>query len=66
MSIHPPHLVPLELFQTRTWSMAGGNLVDSTDSRWGELVSSLMPPGVRCCSAVDVHDRVENQSRSYV
>jgi hypothetical protein len=59
----PPHLAPLDVFKSGRWSMDGGNLADSSDSRWGELVSSFLPSDGRCWSTVSTHDRVE-QPRS--
>lgn len=53
-----PNLVPLDVFEAGSWSMFGGNLAASSDSRMSELVSSFLPEGVRI-AAVQVHDRVE-------
>jgi hypothetical protein len=59
----PPHLVPLDVHESGRWSMDGGNLVDSSDSRWTEVVSSFLP-GRLHVSAVSIHDRVETAEQS--
>lgn len=60
----PPHLVPLELYESGQWTMFGGNLADFSDGRWGELVSSFQPEAraakLYLSSTVGIHDRVEN------
>lgn len=59
----PPHLVPLDIFESGRWRMPGGNLADSSDSRWRDLVSSFLPTegGPLYVSAVDIHDLVDGQ-----
>jgi hypothetical protein len=59
----PPHLVPLDIFDSGRWRMPGGNLADSLESRWRDLVSSFLPTegGPLYVSAVDIHDRVDGQ-----
>lgn len=68
----PPKLVPLSALgkldgKTMVGPMAGGNLADSSDGRWGELVRSMMKDDsvgnevLLMVSAVDIHDRVETQ-----
>jgi hypothetical protein len=67
----PPNLVPLETLEKSQergiiGPMSGGNIADSSDSRWRELVSGIMKadgavaPGVLLMvSTVDIFDRVE-------
>lgn len=70
----PPKLVPLADLarldgKSMVGPMAGGNLVDSSDSRWGALVRSFFKDDgigddvLLMVSAVDIHDRVETQDQ---
>jgi len=60
----PPHLVPLEIYESGKWAMFGGNLADYSDGRWCDLVASFQPKakelGLYLSSSVDIHDRIEN------
>lgn len=58
-----PHLVPLDVYLSGRWSMDGGNLADSSDSRWTAVVSSFLPAGLHV-SAISIHDRVETAEQS--
>lgn len=69
-----PKLVPLSALdkldgKTMVGPMAGGNLADTSDSRWRELVASFFKDdgiGDSVClmvSTVDIHDRVETQEQ---
>jgi hypothetical protein len=62
----PPVLVPLDIFESgRGAGACRGNMVDTSDSRWWELVSSFLPSSARLyVSAVDVHDRVETSEQA--
>ncbi|AJA43750.1 hypothetical protein MILLY_78 [Mycobacterium phage Milly] len=53
-----PHLVPLDAKQAGEWTMHGGNLAGSSDSRFGELIEKVFD-GPRCVSSLPVHDRIE-------
>lgn len=54
----PPNLVPLDVFESGAWSMYGGNIASSSDSRMADLVSSFVDDKVRL-NIVQIHDRVE-------
>ena len=60
----PPKLVPLDVFESGRWYMCGGNLADTSDWRWRDVVSSFLPSERPLyVSAVEIHDRMEAPER---
>ncbi|AHY26901.1 hypothetical protein PBI_ZOEJ_77 [Mycobacterium phage ZoeJ] len=53
-----PHLVPLDAQRAGAWTMAGGNIAGTSDSRFGELIEKVFD-GPKCVGSLPVHDRIE-------
>lgn len=53
-----PHLEPVDLHESRKWTMFGGNYAGTSDSRWAELGQTIF--GHDRLDVVAVHDRVES------
>jgi hypothetical protein len=53
------HAIAEDDLASDKWTMFGGNYVDCSDSRFGELVEKLC--GVKMRVAIPIHDRAEGQ-----
>jgi hypothetical protein len=54
------HVVSLEHFTAKRWTMFGGNILSCSDSRFGELIGRMLGPQFQyAVSHLSIHDRVE-------
>ena len=54
------HVVSVEDKETGVWTMAGGNFLYTSDSRFGDLATELLGEGYTFgIGAVSIHDRIE-------
>jgi len=56
---HAIHVVLVEHHEKGLWTMAGGNYLSTTDSRFWEGVAEIIGPEHRFHGAVAIHDRIE-------